>query len=102
MNVSAPGQAPPTRWIGFPGTRTSKEDLGRLLNQQLTAAGASLAEVMPGHRLSAQKRLVEIGLRVALLPERVGPTQQTLSWVDTSRRRFTSTDSSRAWAGAAP
>jgi DNA-binding transcriptional LysR family regulator len=66
--VAAPGHAP-TRWIGFPGTRTFKEDLGRLLNQQLTAAGASQADVMPVDSLSAQKRLVEVGLGVALLPE---------------------------------
>ena len=57
------------RWIGFPNRRTFKEDLGRLLSQQLTAAGASDADVMQVDSMSAQKRLVEAGLGIALLPE---------------------------------
>jgi DNA-binding transcriptional LysR family regulator len=56
------------RWIGFP-LRTAKEDLGRLLHQQLTAAGMSSTEVMVVDSISAQKRLVEVGLGIALLPE---------------------------------
>src|SRR5262249_7439874 len=57
------------RWVGFPLTRTAKEDFGRLLQQQLAAAGLERAEVMPVDSLSAQKRLVEEGLGLALLPE---------------------------------
>lgn len=57
------------RWIGFPTTRTAKDDLGRLLSQQLTAAGVKSPELMAVDSLSAQKRLVEVGLGIALLPE---------------------------------
>jgi DNA-binding transcriptional LysR family regulator len=57
------------RWIGFPLTRTSKDDFGRLLHRRLTAAGMGSAEVMAVDSLSAQKRLVEAGLGLALLPE---------------------------------
>jgi len=57
------------RWIGFPFTRSSKEDFGRLLERQLIAAGRQGAEVMAVDSLSAQKRLVAVGLGVALLPE---------------------------------
>lgn len=70
--VAAPGHGPARkreRWIGFPTTRTAKDDLGRLLAQQLTAAGLRSPEVMAVDSLSAQKRLVEVGLGVALLPE---------------------------------
>lgn len=45
-------------------------DLGRLLAQQLAAARIRSPEVMAVDSLSAQKRLVEVGLGVALLPER--------------------------------
>jgi DNA-binding transcriptional LysR family regulator len=56
------------RWIGFPA-RTTKEDLGLLLRRQLTAAGAGVVSVMTVDSLSAQKRLVEAGIGIALLPE---------------------------------
>lgn len=69
--VASPAATPATtqRWIGFPFTRSFKEDFGRLLEQQLTAAGMRGAEVMAVDSLSAQKRLVEVGLGLALLPE---------------------------------
>lgn len=70
--VAAPDHGPVRereRWIGFPTTRTAKDDLGRLLAQQLTAAGLRSLELMAVDSLSAQKRLVEVGLGVALLPE---------------------------------
>jgi DNA-binding transcriptional LysR family regulator len=70
--VAAPGHdqaGVTTRWIGFPTTRTAKDDLGRLLAQQLTAAGIKTPEVMTVDSLSAQKRLVEVGLGISLLPE---------------------------------
>jgi len=56
------------RWIGFPD-RTTRADLGRLLRQQLMAAGIGAATIMSVDSLSAQKRLVEAGIGVALLPE---------------------------------
>lgn len=56
------------RWIGFPLTRSSKDDFGRLLERKLAAAGAGYADVMTVDSLSAQKRLVEVGLGIALLP----------------------------------
>jgi DNA-binding transcriptional LysR family regulator len=58
----------PTRWVGFPPGRTSKEDFGRLLRRQLASAGLHDAEIMSVDSLSAQKRLVEVGLGMALLP----------------------------------
>jgi len=57
------------RWIGFPPTRTSKEDFGRLLQRQLLSAGLERSTIMAVDSLSAQKRLVEAGLGIALLPE---------------------------------
>jgi len=57
------------RWIGFPLTRTSKSDFGRLLQRQLTTFGVSYSDVMAVDSLSAQKRLVEAGVGIALLPE---------------------------------
>ena len=56
------------RWIGFPPSRTIKEDFGRLLERQLRAAGMAETEVMQVDSLSAQKRLVEQGFGLALLP----------------------------------
>ncbi len=55
------------RWIGFP-PRASKEDFGRLLRRQLAKAGLRETEVMEVDSLSAQKRLVEAGFGIALLP----------------------------------
>jgi DNA-binding transcriptional LysR family regulator len=57
------------QWIGFPPGRSAKEDFGRLLRQQLAAAGVSQAAVMSVDSVSAQKRLAEAGLGLALLPE---------------------------------
>jgi DNA-binding transcriptional LysR family regulator len=70
--VAAPDHGPALeqeRWIGFPTSRTAKDDLGRLLAQQLMTAGFHSFELMAVDSLSAQKRLVEVGLGVALLPE---------------------------------
>jgi DNA-binding transcriptional LysR family regulator len=69
--VASANEAPldqPPRWIGFPA-RTTKEDLGLLLRRQLLAAGAGAVSVMAVDSLSAQKRLVEAGIGIALLPE---------------------------------
>ena len=57
------------RWIGFPPTRTSKDDFGRLLRRRLAVAGLDDTDVMSVDSLSAQKRLVEVGLGMALVPE---------------------------------
>jgi DNA-binding transcriptional LysR family regulator len=56
------------RWIGFPTSKTSKEAFGRLLRRQLASAGLDVSEVMEVDSLSAQKRLVEAGFGLALLP----------------------------------
>jgi DNA-binding transcriptional LysR family regulator len=55
------------RWVGFPA-RPSNADLGRLLRGQLAGAGLADVEIMEVDSLSAQKRLVEAGFGVALLP----------------------------------
>jgi DNA-binding transcriptional LysR family regulator len=57
------------RWIGFPLTRTSKDDFGRLLQRRLAPLGVDYSEVMTVDSLTAQKRLVEAGLGIALLPQ---------------------------------
>jgi DNA-binding transcriptional LysR family regulator len=57
------------RWIGFPVTHGPKEDFGTLLRRRLASAGLASAEVMTIDSLSAQKRLVEAGVGLALLPE---------------------------------
>ena len=62
-----PGQAEPQQWIGFP-ERESKADFGRLLRRQLLTAGLGRADIMEVDSLSGQKRLVEAGFGLALLP----------------------------------
>jgi DNA-binding transcriptional LysR family regulator len=89
---TAKHKSTPNVWIGFPLTRTSKEDLGRLLHRQLTAAGLSDANVMAVDSLSAQKRLVEAGVGVSLLPKssvREELRRRTLSVVDVPRMSTT-------------
>jgi len=62
------GPAGPQHWIGFP-ERESKADFGRLLRRQLLAAGQDGAEILEVDSLSGQKRLVEAGFGLALLPK---------------------------------
>ena len=70
VKAATPELRAPMRWIGFPLTRTTKDDFGRLLQRQLSAIGERYADVMTVDSLSAQKRLVEVGLGIALLPLR--------------------------------
>jgi DNA-binding transcriptional LysR family regulator len=56
------------RWVGFPAPRSQRESFGSALTQQLAAAGLGGAEVMAVDSLTAQKRLVEAGFGLGLLP----------------------------------
>ncbi len=56
------------RWIGFPAAR-GRESFGHILARQLAAAGLDDAPVMLIDSLTAQKRLVEAGFGIGLVPE---------------------------------
>ena len=56
------------RWIGFPSAR-GRESFGHVLSRRLAAAGLSDAKVTIIDSLTAQKRLVEAGFGIALVPE---------------------------------
>ena len=56
-------------WVGFPVARAEPESHGHLLQRQLAAAGLMEAQITPVDSLTAQKRLVEAGFGVALMPE---------------------------------
>jgi DNA-binding transcriptional LysR family regulator len=56
------------RWIAFPAVR-GRESFGRILERQLAAAGLDGAGVTLIDSLTAQKRLVEAGFGIALVPE---------------------------------
>ena len=56
------------RWIGFPST-PGEQDSGHTLAQQLTRAGLHDADVTLIDSLTAQKRLVQAGFGLALVPE---------------------------------
>jgi DNA-binding transcriptional LysR family regulator len=64
-----PGDLARERWVAFPTRRRAEESFARVLGQRLLAAGLADAEVVPIDSLTAQKRLVEAGFGVALLPE---------------------------------
>jgi DNA-binding transcriptional LysR family regulator len=55
-------------WLGFPPERRQPDSFGYLLERQLTAAGVADPAITPVDSLTAQKRLVEAGLGVALMP----------------------------------
>jgi len=57
------------RWIGFAPVRRQPESFGNILRHRLGLVGLGDADVMVVDSLSAQKRLVEAGFGVALLPE---------------------------------
>jgi DNA-binding transcriptional LysR family regulator len=65
------------QWVGFPVSRGGPESFGDLLRRRLEAAGLAEAAVTPIDSLTAQKRLVEAGFGVALLPE--SSTREELS-----------------------
>ena len=57
-------------WITFPPRQgSSGEPYASALAQRLAAAGLSAAEIIPIDSLTAQKRMVEAGFGLALLPE---------------------------------
>lgn len=55
-------------WLGFPADRRQPDSFGHLLERQLTAAGLANPAITPVDSLTAQKRLVEAGLGIALMP----------------------------------
>lgn len=61
------------RWVGFPADRNpgakGQHDRQAALSRQLTAAGLGHAEIVIIDSLTAQKRLVEAGFGLALMPE---------------------------------
>ena len=57
------------RWIGFPPTPGQRESSGHVLARQLIRAGLDAGEVTLIDSLTAQKRLVEAGFGLALVPE---------------------------------
>jgi DNA-binding transcriptional LysR family regulator len=56
------------KWVSFPVTR-GREALGRVLERQLIAAGVDDPNITVIDSLTAQKRLVEAGFGIALVPE---------------------------------
>jgi DNA-binding transcriptional LysR family regulator len=56
-------------WIAFPPRRGAvREPYSSALDQRLAAAGLAAAEVIPIDSLTAQKRMVEAGFGMAVLP----------------------------------
>ena len=56
------------RWVAFPAAR-GRESFGRVLERHLVSAGLDGAAVTLIDSLTAQKRLVEAGFGIALVPE---------------------------------
>jgi DNA-binding transcriptional LysR family regulator len=56
------------RWLGFPPERHQPDSFGRLLERHLMASGLANPSITSVDSLTAQKRLVEAGLGVALMP----------------------------------
>lgn len=56
------------RWLGFPPEKGQTESLGHLVLRTATASGASPTDITLVDSLTAQKRLVEAGMGVALMP----------------------------------
>ena len=56
------------KWVGFPAAR-GRESFGRLLERLLAPLGVEAAKITLIDSLTAQKRLVEAGFGIALVPE---------------------------------
>lgn len=56
------------RWLGFAPERGQPDSFGQLLERTLAAVGLAEPRYTPVDSLTAQKRLVEAGLGVALMP----------------------------------
>lgn len=65
--ITAPRRLRGERWVAFPAAR-GRESFGGVLERQLTAAGLDGAAVTLIDSLTAQKRLVEAGFGIALVP----------------------------------
>lgn len=57
------------KWVGFSVTRAQPESFGSVLERLLVTAGLDGAEITTIDSLTAQKRLVEAGFGIALMPE---------------------------------
>ena len=58
------------RWIAFPPRpEAAREPYSSALEQRLAACGLGASEIVPLDSLTAQKRMVEAGCGLALLPE---------------------------------
>ncbi len=55
-------------WLSFPTTTASPDSFGHLLQRELLALGISEPEISFVDSLTAQKRLVQAGYGIALLP----------------------------------
>ena len=69
QNMSDPQELAHEQWVGFPAAQGQPESHGNLLQRQLASAGLMDVQVTLLDSLTAQKRLVEAGFGVALLPE---------------------------------
>src|SRR2546426_9822843 len=57
-------------WVAFPARQgSSGEGYAQMLTERLAALGLSIAEIIPIDSLTAQKRLVEAGFGLGLMPE---------------------------------
>jgi DNA-binding transcriptional LysR family regulator len=66
----SPGRLAGETWIGFPVRPDEPEEpYGTSLRQSLAACGLGTAEIIAIDSLTAQKRMVEAGFGLALLPE---------------------------------
>jgi DNA-binding transcriptional LysR family regulator len=63
-------------WLAFPAEKAYKEAFGRLLRRRLRLAGWKRVDIMEVDSTAAQKRLVEAGFGLALLPR--GSVQEDL------------------------
>jgi DNA-binding transcriptional LysR family regulator len=57
------------RWLGFPPDRRQPESFGHLLERELIASGVANPAIVSVDSLTAQKRLVQAGLGIALMPK---------------------------------
>jgi len=56
------------RWLGFPPEKGQTESLGHLVLRTATASGCAPGDITLVDSLTAQKRLVEAGMGIALMP----------------------------------
>lgn len=56
------------KWLGFPVRQRQPDSFGDVLERQLTASGLENPAITRVDSLTAQKRLVEAGLGIALMP----------------------------------